>query len=412
MRMLFLSRWFPYPANNGAKIRIFNLLRHLAARHELVLLSFASEEVTAADLAVLRQYCRQVAVAPYRPFQPNRLQALAGFFAAKPRSVIDTYSQELHALVEQTCREQPFDLVIASQIDMVPYAQLVPDARKIFEEIELTVFYDRFVRQQPLPQKLRSGLTWWKLSRYVAGLLRAFDGGTVVSAQEQSRVRQVVPDYANIQVVPNGVDVAHYAQDFGPPAPNTLIYSGALTYGPNFDAMQFFLSEIFPLIQAQRPAVKLAITGKLDGVPIERLPEHRNVMFTGYLDDIRPTLARSWVNIVPLRQGGGTRLKILEALAAGTPVVATAKGAEGLDLLPEQEILRADTPAAFAATVLRLLDDADLRARLSRQGRQAVAARYDWSSIGREFNEFLEAVATPTRTRPAVRHPDMSAERA
>jgi len=146
-------------------------------------------------------------------------------------------------------------------------------------------------------------------------------------------------------------------------------------------------------------------------VPIERLPERRNVMFTGYLDDIRPTLARSWVNIVPLRQGGGTRLKILEALAAGTPVVATAKGAEGLELLPEQEILRADTPAAFAATVLRLLDDADLRARLSRQGRQAVTARYDWSSIGQQFNEFIEAVATPTRIRPAVRHPDMNAER-
>jgi polysaccharide biosynthesis protein PslH len=411
MRILFLSRWFPYPANNGAKIRIFNLLRHLAARHELVLLSFASEEVTTADLAVLRQYCRQVAVVPYRPFQPNRLQALAGFFAAKPRSVIDTYSQELHALVEQTCREQPFDLVIASQIDMVPYAQLVHDARKIFEEIELTVFYDRFVRQQQLPHKVRSGLTWWKLSRYVAGLLRAFDGGTVVSTQEQERVRRIARDYANIQVVPNGVDVAHYAQDFGPPEPDTLIYSGALTYGPNFDAIQFFLGEIFPLIQAQRPAVKLTITGKLDGVPVERLPEHRNVMFTGYLDDIRPTLARSWVNIVPLRQGGGTRLKILEALAAGTPVVATAKGAEGLELLPEQEILRADTPAAFAATVLRLLDDADLRACLSRQGRQAVTARYDWSSIGRQFNEFIEAVAPPTRTRPAVRHPDMNAER-
>jgi glycosyltransferase involved in cell wall biosynthesis len=277
---------------------------------------------------------------------------------------------------------------------------MLPDALRIFEEIELTTSYEASLKEAQPVQRLRRRLAWKKLSNYVAHLLRSFDGGTVVSAQECKRVLQVAPGYQPISIVPNGVDVAYLATtDFGPPEPDTLIYSGALTYHPNFDAVDFFLREVFPLIQAERPQVKLFITGKLDGVPIERLPVNKNVIFTGYLDDIRPRVAQSWINIVPLREGGGTRLKILEALALGTPVVATAKGVEGLDLAAGHDLLVADEPAEFATTILQLLQDLPLRERLSQNGRQTVAARYDWSIIGRQFNEFLETVVAQGRRK-------------
>jgi glycosyltransferase involved in cell wall biosynthesis len=340
----------------------------------------------------MNQYCQRVETAPYLPFHPGHTKALMGFLSRWPRSVIDTYSLGMQKLVEQAGRKRAYDLVIASQIDMAPYVLVVPNTPKILEEVELTTLYEQSVKQRSFLRRWRNKLTWWKLSHYVTFLLQTFDGCTVVSEQERRQLLGITPGYAPIGLVPNGVDVAHPPVDFGPPEADTLIYSGALTYRANFDAVEFFLREIFPLIQAERPQVKLVITGALEDVPLHRLPRSEGVVFSGYLDDIRPTVARRWVNVVPLRVGGGTRLKILESLALGTPVVATSKGAEGLDLIPEKEILIADEPADFATAVLRLLQNPTLRETLSRNGRRAVATRYDWQTIGQQFNDFIERV--------------------
>jgi glycosyltransferase involved in cell wall biosynthesis len=242
---------------------------------------------------------------------------------------------------------------------------------------------------------MRFTLMWKKWEKYIADILRDFDGGTVVSEAEQRLVGGILHKYGcstPIQIVPNGVDISHYQDDFGKPVPNSLVFTGALTYSANYNAMEFFLGEIYPLIQEKCSSVRLAVTGRLQGVPIERLPARPGVTFTDYLEDVRPTIASSWVSIVPLRIGGGTRLKILESLAIGTPVVSTSKGAEGLELTPDQDILIADTPSEFASAVLRLLADPILRQALSNRGKRAVAARYDWQRIGQSLNEFISQV--------------------
>jgi len=394
MRVLFLSRWFPYPPDNGSRIRVFSLLKHLSARHTVDLISFTGEPLTDEQLQAMRAYCRNVAAVPYRSFQPRRWKALLGFFSPRPRSVIDTHNAGMQQRVEQAGRAGDVDVVIASQIDMAPYALPVAGVPRIFEEVELTVLYENYVKQRSPLQRLRRGLGWWKTSRYAAGLLRAFDGGTVVSEAERERIEAVLPGYQPVAVIPNGVDLAHHAGTFGAPEADTLIYSGALTYQANFDAMDFFLREVFPLIRAERPNAKIVITGKLNGVPVDRLPRPEGVIFTGYLDDVRPAVARSWVSVVPLREGGGTRLKVLEALALGTPVVATRKGAEGLDLAPGRDLVIADDPAGIAAAVVHVLRDPEWRAALSRNGRQAVAGKYDWQTIGQRFCDFVETVAS------------------
>ncbi len=400
MNVLFLSRWFPYPPDNGSKIRAFNLIRRLSLRHEVDLVSFASEMVTEDRLAVMRRFCRRVDVALYEPFQPDRLRARLGFLSWRPRSVIDTHSVEVQRLVEEAGRRCSFDMVIASEIDMAPYALALPSTPRVLEELELTKIHDRVIGERRLLKKLRGGLTWWKLSRYTAALLRAFDGCTVVSEREQERVLQVSSRGCPVLVVPNGVDVAGYAMDFGPPEADALVYSGALTYSVNFDAVDFFLREVFPLIQAKRPTVKLSVTGKLEGVPIDRLPANDGLVLTGYLDDVRPTVARSWACVVPLRVGGGTRLKILEALALGTPVVSTSVGAEGLKVTPGVDILIADEPTEFADATLRLLEDPGLRAELAANGRRLVRERYDWDQIGEQLDRFLRQVAKNVVRRP------------
>lgn len=397
MKVLFLSRWFPYPPDNGSKIRVFNLIRRLSSNHEIHLVSFASEVVSEERTAAVRRYCRDVDVALYRPFQPDRLRARLGFISRLPRSVIDTHNVEMQRLVERVGRRRSFDMIIASEIDMAPYALTLPGTPKVLEELELTKIHARFVAERHPLRKLRSGLTWWKLSRYIAGLLRAFDGCTVVSGRERELALRVSPGCCPVAVVPNGVDVGCYAVDFGPPEADTLVYSGALTYSVNFDAVDFFLREVFPLIQAKRPNVRLSVTGKFEGVPIDRLPANDGLILTGYLDDVRPTIAQSWACVVPLRVGGGTRLKILEALALGTPVVSTSRGAEGLEVTPGEDLLIADEPAEFADATLRLLEDPALRAELAASGRRLVRGRYDWDQIGEELDRFLHHVAEEHR---------------
>jgi glycosyltransferase involved in cell wall biosynthesis len=397
MNVLFLSRWFPYPPDNGSRIRAFNLIKYLSLTHEIDLVSFASEPVAEARLAAMRRYCRRVDVTLFEPFQPNRLTAMLGFLSRRPRSVVDTHSVEMQRLVEQAGRERSFDVLIAFEIGAAPYAMAVSGSPKILEEVELTTLYERLYEEHHPLGKLRNWLTWWKFSRYIADLLRAFDGCTVVSKRERERVLQVAPGYYPIQVVPNGVDMDCYAVDLGSPEADTLVYSGSLTYSANFDAVDFFLREVFPLIRARRPNVRLSVTGKLEGVPIDRLPVNDGLVLTGYLDDVRPTVAQSWACVVPLHVGGGTRLKILEALALGTPVVSTSKGAEGLEVTPGKDILIADEPTDFAAATLRLLEDPVLRGELAVNGRRLVRGRYGWDQIGEQLDQFLHQVVQEYR---------------
>jgi glycosyltransferase involved in cell wall biosynthesis len=302
------------------------------------------------------------------------------------------------ALVKKASRNSAFDVVVASTERVAPYAPLVKGIPRVLEDIELAVLYDKFANAPNLAAKIRYGLTWWKLSRYTRGLLAQFDGCAVVAEQEREHILGIMPNCHPPAVVPNGVDLEANTGDFGTPRPDTLIYPGALTYSANFDAMEFFLQDVLPLVQAQCPNVRLRITGRYDGVPVERLPLGNGAELTGYLDDIRPAVAQSWACVVPLRVGGGTRLKILEALALGTPVISTSKGAEGLEVTHEENILIADDPESFAQAVLRLLENGALRARLSADGRRLVEERYSWEICARQLDQLLNQVVEQARS--------------
>lgn len=395
MKILFLSRWYPFPPDNGSKLRIFHLLRELAQVHTVDLVSFTSEPLDPQRTDAMYYLCRHVWTAAYSPFTSGGLAGLAGFFSSRPRSVIATYSTELDLLAQTAANNEAYDIVIASQVDMAPYAVKLNAPVRLLEEIELTTIWEQYALQRNPFKRLRALLTWGKTKRYMRQLLKCYDACTVVSEEERQRIRQIAPKMKKVVVLPNGVDMEHMQADFGEPEADTLIYTGALTYQANFDAMQYFLSEIFPRIQAGRKGVRLFITGRTDGVRLDQLPENDAVTFTGYLKDIRPRVASSWVNVVPLRMGGGTRLKILESLALGTPVVSTSKGAEGLHLRAGEDYLRADSPAAFADAVLRILKDKQMRDSLAASGRKKVAAMYDWKTIGGQLKTLVDAIAVP-----------------
>jgi polysaccharide biosynthesis protein PslH len=388
MRILFLSAWCPLPADNGSKLRISYLLRQLAQRHEIELLAFAPEPPGEAALRALKDLCAGVELLPETPFAGRLGGRLSGLLSPRPRSVVANYSPRMAAAVRRKNKYR-YDLVIASQIHMAPYALLMRRTPRLLEEVELAALHEQFRTERGLRSRLRYGLTWWKTSRYVASLVRQFDGATVVSERELAIIRPLAPVGLPLAVVPNGVDVAACAQDFGPPEDDTLIYPGALSYDANFDAMDYFLGAILPQVRAARPHARLRITGRATPAQLAALPRAEGVEFTGYLDDVRPAVARAWAEVVPLRKGGGTRLKVLEALALGTPLVSTSKGIEGLELENNQHVLVADTPAEFAAATARLLGQPTLRAQLAEAGRRVARQRFDWQASGQRLNQLI-----------------------
>jgi len=194
----------------------------------------------------------------------------------------------------------------------------------------------------------------------------------------------------NITILPNCVDMKDYDGVKLGPLRNTLIFTGSFHYKANYEAMVWFLDKVFPTIRKQVPDAELTITGDHCGLP---LPSIENVRLAGYVDDIRSLIAKSWVSLAPLLTGGGTRLKILEAMALRIPVVATSKGAEGLEVEAGRDLFIANTPEDFAQCVIQLLREPDIRKKLSDNGYKVVSEKYDWAGVMPKFLELVERVA-------------------
>ncbi|MEZ5395143.1 MAG: glycosyltransferase family 4 protein [Bryobacterales bacterium] len=395
MRVLFLSAWFPYPHDNGSKLRIFNLLRGLSQKHEVTLYSLSErpEEPTPAPLA---EICREVVAVESRPYRAGSSRALMGLLSPTPRVLVDRHSQEMYALIKRAVDERRFDVIVASQWYMAAYLEGLEGTPAIFDEIELGVFEQRVAEASGSIQRFRHELTTIKLRRYFENLLPRFGACTVASPEEATLLEKRVPGYPNTVVIPNGISLADCQGEWGESRADELVFAGSFTYVVNHHAMQWFTGSVLPLIHEHRPQVRLRITGNHADLP---LPYMRNVELAGMLPDVRPAVAGAWASLAPLLVGGGTRLKILESMALGTPVIATSKGAEGLQARDGEHLLIADTAPDFAAATLRLLGDEDLRRRLSENAQALVRETYDWPVILPQFLGLVEKVAAGASER-------------
>lgn len=392
MKVLFLSTWFPYPPDNGSRIRVYNLIKELAGRHEVHLVSLLQDDSRREDSAKLSDFCRVVSLHESRWFRPGTLRSLVGFFSTKPRSYVDTYDPEIARAVRAAIEEVTPDVLVASQITSMVYVPAGSRVPVVFEELEIGSMR-RPTMAGRLSARIRARLTFAKHLRFVRELLAGADAFTCVSAEELDLANRLLSPPVQGTVVPNGVDTDHYNGDARDPEEEALVYNGALTYHANLDAVKHFASEIYPILRSSRPHVKLRVTGRTAGVDLAGLDDCAGIELTGYVEDVRTVLNRSAACVIPLREGGGSRLKILEAMAAGAPVVSTSVGVEGLDLENGRHALVADSPADFASAVDRVLRDTDLAGRLSREARELVERRYDWSSIGRVFADVVESAA-------------------
>lgn len=396
MRILAVSTWLPYPPDNGSRVRAHRLLKHLAARHEVSLLSFGVP-ASDGDIAALRAFCTRVDVVAPTRLDGERL-GLRGLLSDVPRHFVQTRSPRMAELVAaHACRH---DVAIGLQVDAAQYLAGWPGLPRVFEEAEVGAYVDACVRGGTVLRRWRLRLTWWKFSRFVRGLVNSFDASTVVSAAERDRLIAIGCDDRRVTVVPNGTDAADSL-----PAPGSrsarLVYPGSVTYSANLEAVRYFVREIFPFVRRARPDATFVVTGSTDGANIGDLKREEGVTFTGRLPDIAPLLAESAACVVPLRTGGGTRLKVLQAMGIGTPVVSTPKGIEGLEVEPGRHVLVANSNADFAAQALRVMSEPALAAGLAERAHALVRARYGWDAIGDMLEDVARSAVTHWQTHAA-----------
>jgi glycosyltransferase involved in cell wall biosynthesis len=392
MRILFLSAWHPFPPDNGARLRAFNILKGICDIHDVSLLTFADQD-RLGNRSELESMCSKVTIIPKKDYASRSSRAIMGLFSSKPRVLVDRHVLEMERLVKIEISNGNHDLVIGTSIYMADYLNWEFKIPAILEELEVGVFTDAVKKSENLVKKARNQLTLTKLMLYLQNLLPHFHSCTVVSEEERELLSELVPEYDNFEVIPNGVSLENYQDVQNVPQPGKIIFTGALTFDPNFHAMEWFSRHVFPEVMQKNPEVELVITGSQGD---RNLSNESRVKYTGYIDDIRPLIASAWISIAPIFSGGGTRLKILEAFGLRTPVIATSKGAEGLEVEHEKHLLIADTVEAFAMETDRLLNDVDLRTKLTSNAYQLVRENYDWPVI---IPKLLSLIEDSTRIR-------------
>ena len=391
--ILFLSDWFPYPLDNGTKIRNYNLIKGMVQHgHRVGLISFYRSPVRPKDLDALQQLCQPVLTVPWREFDPASWKGRLGFLSSQPRWLVDTYSPAMQQAISSQVAQEQYDVVIAGSMTMAPYYAAYQHIPALLDDLEVGPGYDIYQNASSVRGRLRSGLRWRKSMAYVRLLLRRFRCVTVASPKEYEIVARYIEDIVRLKILPNCLNYAEYEHVERRVDSQALIYSGALSFGPNYQAVVFFLKEIYPLVKQDFPGAQVMVTGRAGGVELPHELVDESVRMLGYVDEIRQTIANASVSIAPILEGGGTKFKILEAMALGTPVVTTSKGAEGLDVRHAEHLLIADSPGEFAGCVKQLLSNSEMGRQLGANARRLVSEKYNWEQVLPQFLGMLEAV--------------------
>jgi sugar transferase (PEP-CTERM/EpsH1 system associated) len=388
VKFLLLTPQPPYPAHQGTAIRNWAILRHLAATQKVTLLTF-SDGANSDVAPVIRSICRSVYVVahPIRS-KMGRLLTLAAGEADLARRL---WSAGFDRTLRQILAEQEFDVVQVEGLELGRYLHTVrhvaPGARIVYDahNAEISIQRRAFASDRQDPGRwlaaVYSRRQLQPLARFEAAVCRAADAVTVVSGTDGSTLSELAPGLKPF-VVPNGIDLDDYRPTPLPAAnAEVIVFTGKMDYRPNLDAALWFADKIMPLVQEHRPQAVFQIVGQGAPPQLARAGERPGIVVTGAVPDTRPYISGAAVYVAPLRMGGGTRFKLLEAMALSRPVLSTRIGAEGFEVESERELLLADTPDEFATAVLRLLDDVELAARLGTSGREFVRRSYSWDAI-------------------------------
>jgi glycosyltransferase involved in cell wall biosynthesis len=382
------------------------LIRQLSDRCEVSLLAFTFDDREEAGVEVMRQYCRTVETVRYRrqPVRKHLPGLVKRVLCGQPPANHFVFRPEFAAKLRWLTAEQHFDVVQIDCTPMAPYREFIadPHTRSAIVFIDVNAHKFRRMLRHERSAKLRAHALadWLLMAAWEARYAQRFDVCVMMSEIDAERIRRRHPRL-NAVVVPNGVDVRGKQPLPESDGSTDLLFIGTLSHRPWADAVRHFHNAIFPHVRQAVPQARMVIVG--EAPPPIRALASEDVVVAGWVDDVESFYRQCAASVVPLRAGGGTRLKILESLAYGRPVVSTTVGCEGLDLLPGCDLLVADEPGALAEQIIRVLTDSGLRRRLIRHGRFTVEHCHSWEqSAGKLLAAYERLCAGTCRARPEV----------
>ncbi len=404
MKILWVKAGGLVPPDTGGKIRSFNILRQLARQHSVTFFSFYAEHANDSHLD-LENIFDQVVCVPLRLPVPKSSREMLDYgvrlFSAQPYGITKycrpKVRRRLHALLKQ----ETYDVILCDFIfaaGVIPWD--CPTPKVLFtHNVEATIWRRHYeVATNPI-WKAICLREWRKMEAAELRFLRLADSVLTVSETDRDAFASFV-DPAKLTVIPTGVDVDYFQPTSAEETPNSLVFTGSMDWPPNEDAIIYFAEAILPLIKRQRPEVSLEVVGRSPSRKLQALAKTvEGIRLTGWVDDVRPFVAGGSICIVPLRIGGGTRLKIFEAMAMGKAVLSTSVGAEGLPVQSGENILLADAPQDFADAVILLLRDSKERKRLGTAARTLVQEKYSWPKVAESFARSLQEVRAVAAVR-------------
>ncbi len=406
MKILWLNANLLLPLDKGGKLRTWHVMRHLAARHDITYLSFADPSQTDADRNGMRDVCSRLLTVP----RTDPAKGTWRFYTDAARHVVDPVPYavgkyrcaQYREQIERLLQTERFDTVVCDFL--VPFVNMpdrLPCPGILFTHNVEAEIWRRHAENasNPFSRRLLSQ-QWSRMLRFEGDALARFDLVLAVSDADRQTFDRLYPGRvrAPVHVVQTGVDTAYFTPSAATADRAHLVFSGSMDWLPNEDAMLFFCREILPRIRQAEPGTTLSIIGRAPTPAVRKLADDHCVEVTGRVDDVRPHVARGMVYIVPIRIGGGTRLKIFEAMSMAKAVVSTTIGAEGLPVTDGQDVVIADDPVSFANAVVRLIRQDDARREIEQAARHLMVSRYDWSAVAHDFED---ALARASGTAPA-----------
>jgi len=391
LNILFLANRFPYPPFRGDKLKIYNLTRRLAQKHNLFLVTFYEERSELNYLKEIQPFFKEIELV-YLPKWRSVLNGIPALFSKTPLQLAYFKSAKMKRMVHFALEHYNIDVVHTQHLRMSQYTKelTIPKILDLPDAFSL-YFKRRSETERPFINRLIDFIEIGRLAKAEQVITR-FDKTLVCSVEDQSYLEKLHKT-SNVEILLNGVDLETFDVGGGHDYSHNkvLLFTGNMDYAPNVDAVQYFVKEMWPAISIANPNTKFIIAGQRPVDAVKRLANNR-IEVTGFIPDLKDMYAQASVVIAPLRFGAGTQNKVLEAMAMGVPTVCTHIGFEGLQIQSGQGVIMAKDKGVFIAKVNALLEDAAERAKVGEQGLEIAKSRFSWDRIALQLESYLTQV--------------------
>ena len=403
MNILWLSHLVPYPPKGGVLQRSYNLIKEVSKYHDVVLIAFVQTDLIKAMFSTveyglkeasshLQMICSEVKFVQIpceRTHYGKQVLALKSLFSRRPYTINWLESREMHALLDEECVKRKFDVIHFDTISLSPYIREFTDYPKVLDHhnIESHMMARRSRQEKNSLKKIYFGMEAKKLLGYEKHICGEFDQHITCSSLDSSRLAEIDSSLSMVEI-PNGVDVDYFNPQHDNERAGQLVFAGGLSWYPNRDAMLYFAHEIWPLLRDQIPGAVMNVVGKSPPKELLKIAQvDANFRVHGFVDDVRDYLSRATIYVCPIRDGGGTKLKLLDAFAMGKATVAHPVSCEGLDVVDNVNVMLADTPVEFANKIKILHENDELRRTIGNNARELVEDRYAFAGIGKKLSD-------------------------